>query len=123
MFPGMGGNPRQMAEIMRQLGMKSEEIKAEKVIIEKSDGSRLVVSEPQVVQIEMKGSKSFQVSGSVSEEGASEGVAGGSGNSKGGSQDVELVVSQTGASEEEARKALEEAEGDLAQAILLLKKE
>ena len=36
--------------------------------------------------------------------------------------DVELVIAQTGASEEEARKALEEENGDLAGAIVRLKK-
>lgn len=120
MFPGLGGNPRQMAEIMRQLGMKSEEVKAEKVIIEKSDGTRIVVSEPQVMQVEVKGNKSFQVSGSVSEEQAGEGGAGGEAKQ---SDDVHLIVSQAGVSREEAENALERAGGDIARAILLLKKE
>ena len=35
-------------------------------------------------------------------------------------EDVKLVADQTGKSIEEARKALEECEGDLAKAILLL---
>jgi len=35
-------------------------------------------------------------------------------------EDVRLVADQTGKSLEEARKALEECEGDLAKAILLL---
>jgi len=36
-------------------------------------------------------------------------------------EDVQLVVEQTGASPEEARKALEETGGDIAAAILKLK--
>ena len=39
------------------------------------------------------------------------------------SEDVETVKEQTGASTEMARKALEETKGDLAEAILALKKE
>jgi len=35
-------------------------------------------------------------------------------------EDIRLVADQTGKSVEEARKALEETEGDLAKAILLL---
>jgi nascent polypeptide-associated complex subunit alpha len=34
--------------------------------------------------------------------------------------DIDLVASQTGRSQEEARKALESSDGDLAKAILLL---
>ncbi|PIN83313.1 hypothetical protein COV61_03470, partial [Candidatus Micrarchaeota archaeon CG11_big_fil_rev_8_21_14_0_20_47_5] len=33
MFPGV--NPKQMEQMMRQMGIKSEEIKAKRVIIEK----------------------------------------------------------------------------------------
>ncbi len=109
--------------MMRQLGIKSDEIKAEKVIIEKSDGSRIVVSQPQVMQIEMKGEKSFQVSGSVSEEQSGASQDGVGKPDDGSNSDVELIVSQTGASEQDALDALEKTGGDLAEAILLLKKE
>ena len=37
--------------------------------------------------------------------------------------DVQTVVSQTGASEEDAKKAIEDAEGDLAAAIMSLAKD
>ena len=121
MFPGMGGNPRQMAEIMRQLGMKSEELKASRVVIEMEDGARVIVSEPQVVQIEMKGTKSFQVSGEVSEESGS--ASSSSGGASQADSDLEIIVSQTGASKEQAQQALQKAGGDIAQAIMLLEKD
>ena len=39
MFPGMGKiNPKQMQGLMKQMGISQEEIEAERVIIEKSDG-------------------------------------------------------------------------------------
>jgi len=107
----MGGmNPKQMQKLMQQMGIKSEEIKAKRVVIEGEEGD-IVISEPQVVTIEMQGQKSFQITGKIEEKkGASE-------------EDVKLVAEQAGASKEKARKALEEADGDMAEAILKLKKE
>ena len=58
----------------------------------------------------MKGEKSFKVVG-PSEERLKE---------KFGVDDIKMIVEQTGASEEDAKKALEE-EGDIAAAIMKLK--
>ncbi|MEM3030367.1 MAG: nascent polypeptide-associated complex protein [Candidatus Micrarchaeia archaeon] len=109
MIPGMGMNPKQMQRLLQQMGIKSEEIKAKRVVIEGEEGE-IVVSEPHVVLIEMQGQKSFQVTGRVEEK-------------KGGSEeDAKLVAQQAGVGLEEARKALEEEGGDIAAAILKLKK-
>ena len=113
MFPGLGGmDPKKMAGMMKQLGIDQDELEVERVVIEKSDGSQIIVSEPSVQKITMKGQVSFQVSGEVSEEeGVEEGVS---------EDDVKLVVEKTGKSEEEVRKVLEEVEGDIAEAIVKL---
>ncbi len=112
MLPGMGGmNPKAMAKMMQQMGIKSEEIPSSKVTIELKDGSRLVVFEPSVVQIEMHGEKSFQVSGKVQEE------------ADAGEEDIKMVMEQAGVSREEAMNALRETGGDIAEAILKLKNE
>jgi nascent polypeptide-associated complex subunit alpha len=111
MIPGLGGmNPRQMERMMQQMGIKSEEIPAKRVIIEKDDES-IVIENPSVMSIEQGGSKSYQISGgeisfipNISEE------------------DVKLVSEQTGASADEAKIALIEAQGDVAEAIMKLKK-
>jgi len=108
-------NPKQMAQIMKQMGIKNEPVDALRVIVEKADGSKLVVEPAQVILVEMQGQKSLQVSGSFREE-AGEGA-------DAAPSDVDLVMDETGASKEEAEKALEEAGGDLAEAILKLKKE
>ena len=120
MFGGM--DPKQMAQLMRQMGIKSEEIDAGKVVIEKKDGSRIVVENPQVQQIEMKGQKSFQISGQVKEE-ESEGAEGEEKVEDEGKSDVEIVMEECHCTKEQAEKALNEADGDLAQAILRLKGE
>ncbi len=113
MFPGLGGmDPKKMAGMMKQLGIDQDELEVERVIIEKSDGDKIIVSEPSVQKITMKGQVSFQVSGEVSEEeGDEEGVS---------EEDVKLVIEKTGKDEEEVRKVLQEVEGDIAQAIVKL---
>ena len=103
MLPGM--DPKNMAKMMKQMGIKSEELEATRVIIEMS-GKKLIVENPQVVQITMQGQKSFQISGTVKEDSSSE--------------DIKLIMEQTGASEEKAKAALESAGGDIAEAIVAL---
>jgi nascent polypeptide-associated complex subunit alpha len=110
MIPGMGGmNPRQMQRLMQQMGIKNEEIKASRVIIEQ-EGERIVIEDPQVTLIEMQGQKSYQIAGNARTESITS------------SGDIQMVVEQTGASEAEAKKALEETKGDIAEAIMRLKK-
>lgn len=111
MMPGMGGfNPSQMKKMMKQLGMKSEELNATKVTIELEDG-KLVIEDPSVTSIEMKGKKTYTVMGKESREEKKEIPA----------EDIKMVVEQTSVSEEKAKKALEESKGDLAEAITKLK--
>ncbi len=66
MFPGI--NPKQMQAVMKQMGMSQTEIPSSKVIIEKEDGTKIVVNNPSVMKIKMQGQESFQVTGDVSEE-------------------------------------------------------
>ena len=109
MLPGM--DPKNMAKMMKQMGIKSEEIDAVKVTIELKEGGRLVVFEPQVVQIEMQGTKSFQIAGKVHEE------------QDAGEDDIKMVMETAGVSREEAMNALRETGGDIAEAIIRLKGE
>lgn len=104
---GLGGmDPKKMQAMMRQLGIKQEEIEALKVVIETPSG-KIVIDEPSVQKIVMQGQESWQVMGRAREEtGFSE-------------EDVKIVMEKTGKSEEEARAALEET-GDLAEAIIKL---
>jgi len=103
-------NPKQMAKLMSQMGIKNEPIPASRVIVEKEDGSKLVVNNPSVTLIEMQGQKSLQVAGEFAEEKGEQGPS-----------DAEVVMQAvSGASKEEAEKALKEADGDIAQAVLIL---
>jgi len=115
MIPGLGGmNPKQMQKLMNQMGIKSEELQAERVVIEKSDGSKIVIESPSVTVIEMGGQKSFQIAGNTMEEKA--------GAASTPEDDAAFVMKETGCSLEQAEKALREAGGDIAKAILSLEK-
>ncbi|MBI5036849.1 Nascent polypeptide-associated complex protein [Candidatus Micrarchaeota archaeon] len=106
-------DPKQLASMMKQMGIKNEQIPSEKVEIIKEDGSKIIVENPQVILIEMRGQKSFQISGDVSEE-----EAGGQKET-----DADIIAKETGCSKEEAETALKEAGGDLAEAIMSLKEQ
>lgn len=106
-MPGM--DAKGMAKMMAQMGIKTEELDSSRVIIELKEGGRLVVFEPQVVQIEMKGQKSFQISGKVQEE------------QEAAEDDIKMVMEAAGCSREEAQNALRETAGDIAEAIIRLK--
>ena len=108
MFPGM--NPKMLKKAMKQMGMKQEDLDAEEVIIKLSD-KELVIKNPSVAKVEVMGQETFQVSGSVEERSLK----------KFKEEDVETVKSQANCDEEEAKKALEETDGNIAEAIIKLK--
>mgnify|MGYP006287830587 CR=1 FL=1 len=110
MFPGM--NPRQMQQAMKKMGIKQEAIPAQEVIIRLEDRD-LVISEPDVQQVNMMGQNTFQISG-VAEERARDTTV------QVTDEDVQTVVDQTGVEADVARQAIMDANGDLAEAILKL---
>ncbi len=113
MIPGM--NPRKMQQMMRQLGIQQVEIPATEVIIKTKD-KNIIITNPSVAKVNMMGQENFQISGDVHEEAASS-------EPDITEDDLQTVMAQTGASKLAAKKALEDAEGDLAEAILNLKNE
>lgn len=109
MFGGI--NPKQMEAAMKKMGIKTQAIEADEVII--NGPKRIVIKKPQVTMMEMQGQKTFQIAGEVEEGGGSA--------EKGASEDdVKLVMEKTGADEDAAREALEKSDGDIADAIMSL---
>ena len=108
-------NPREAKRMMQRMGMSMNEVTDVEQVIIKTSSKEITIEEPEVSMLEMQGQKIFQVTGGKITEKAAErkpsGVA---------EEDVRLVADQTGKNLEEARKALEECQGDLAKAILLL---
>ncbi|PKL54831.1 MAG: nascent polypeptide-associated complex protein [Methanomicrobiales archaeon HGW-Methanomicrobiales-6] len=110
MFPGKV-NPKKMKQMMKQMGMEMEEIEGvEKVVIYTPAGN-YVFDDAQVVATTMQGTTTYQLTGEARFEEAVPEVP---------DDDVALVASQTGATDEVARAALVETRGDIAEAILKL---
>lgn len=110
MIPGM--NPRQMKQMMRRMGINQVDLDAEEVIIRFRD-KELVFPNPQVSKVNMMGQETYQIVGEAQERETSS-------VPEINDEDVKTVMDQSGCSEEEARSAIEEAEGDLAEAIIKL---
>jgi len=108
MFPGL--NPKKMQAVMKQMGISQDEIDANRVIIETNE-KNIIINNPSVVKINMQGQDSFQISGEISEEEAEQDNT---------EQDIQTIIEKTGCNEEQAKQALEKANGDLAEAILSL---
>lgn len=111
--------PRDLKRMMKRMGIEVEEVDATRVEVSLSDGSKLVVEDPQAVLVmRARGQPPMiYVVGELARPEARE-LGGGVEISD---EDVKLVVEQTGASPEEARRALEETGGDIAAAILKLR--
>jgi len=108
MIPGM--NAAKMQGMMKKMGISQEQLPVRKVIFEMDDG-RLVIEDPSVLKVKMQGQETYQVSGEAVEE--SDEVF--------SDEDVKMVMEQTGKDEGEVKAALEESEGDIAEAIMNLK--
>ncbi|MEM3091243.1 MAG: nascent polypeptide-associated complex protein [Candidatus Pacearchaeota archaeon] len=110
-FGGLGGlNPKKMQEIMKKLGMNQEEISASRVIIEGVEGKNIIIENPSISKISIQGNESFQISGDVFEVD----------NKKIQEDDIKTIIEKTGVSEKDAKRALQEANGDLVDAIMRL---
>lgn len=119
MIPGLGrgANPRQMKQIMKKMGITTEEIDdVEKVIIRTADRD-YVITDAQVTVMTVQGQKTYQIVGETSIEEKGEGDAP---EEPFTDEDVEIVMGQAQVSEEEAKEALRETNGQPAEAIILL---
>ncbi|MEM1579206.1 MAG: nascent polypeptide-associated complex protein [Archaeoglobaceae archaeon] len=105
-------NPKQMKKMMKQMGIEMEEIDAKEVII-KTSMEELIFRNPSVTKISAKGMETFQVIGSYEVVKLTPAIS---------DDDVKLVMEQTNVDSETARRALIEANGDIAEAIMRLQK-
>jgi len=112
MIPGKI-NPRQMNQMMRRLGISVKNIdNVEKIIIQ-TDSKEYIFENAEVSVMEAQGQKTYQIIGNPTIKDKSKDTL---------KEDIKLVMDQTGKSEEEAKKALKETNGDIAEAILKLSK-
>jgi len=119
MIPGL--DPKKMQAMMKQLGIKQEEIDATRVIIEKEDG-KIIIDNPSVIKVNMQGQETFQISGNIKEEENEDQEANEEDKEEAeeSEKDIEMIMEKTGKSKEEVALALEKNEGDIASTILEL---
>ena len=107
MMPGMKMSPRMLKQLKKQL--KSEEMEEVDEVIIKTPSKDLIFKNPTVTTMNMMGQSTYQIIGEpqVVEKGIPQ-------------EDVLLVAQQANVSNAEARKALEECDGEPAEAIIKL---
>ena len=101
-----------MQKMMKQMGMKQEDLNALRVEITTPD-KKLVFENPEVAKIDMMGQETYQITGSPTQEAidSTPDIT---------DEDLETVIEQTGCSLAEAQETLKETKGDLAEAIMKL---
>ena len=100
---------------MKKMGIQQVEIPANEVII-RTDEKEIVITEPQISKVNMMGKDTFQIMGNISERELSS-------EPEISSDDIQTVMEQADVSEDDAKKAISDSKGDLAKAILSLKKD
>ena len=110
MMPGRI-NPRQMNQMMKRLGIQVKEIENVKKVIIQTDTKEYIFDEADVTMMDAQGQKTYQITGKPRIVSKEEEVT---------KEDINLIVEQTGKSAEEAKKALKETKGDIAEAIMKL---
>jgi nascent polypeptide-associated complex subunit alpha len=103
-------NQRQLEKAMKRMGMQATQIDADEVVI-KTPEKDIIINNPSVTLMNAMGQQSFQIIGDVEEKGKEKFI----------DEDVKIVMEKAGVGEAAAKKALEE-EGDIASAILRLKR-
>ena len=112
--------------MMKQMGMNMDELGDIKRVILQGDNKEVVIEGPQVTSINVQGTKMYQVAGGreterkIQAEGAVEVAPVEEEPLVLPEEDILLVAQQANVSIEKARAALENSDGDLAQAIIKL---
>ena len=100
--------------MMQRMGLSMGQMPDVQEVIFRTSTKEIIIENPEVAILDMHGQKIFQVTGEkIVEKTIEKRLAI-------PEEDVRLVADQTGKSMEAAKRALEETEGDLAKAILLL---
>lgn len=107
---------RELKRLLKKADIDIEEVQGvSRVVIERDDGSRIIISNPMVTKLKMAGQTVYQVAGG--EERVEEAEV------EVSEEDIAIVMEQTGVDRETARNALVMTKGDIAEAIMLLKGE
>lgn len=123
MFPGGGRggmNPKQLAAMMKQMGITMEDIDDVEEVIIRTPREDIVIVDAEVSKMVAKGQgTTWQIAGKETRRPRAQAQAPAQGP-KYTDDDVALVAEQAKVSKDEARKALEATNGETAEAILKL---
>lgn len=116
MMPGGRMNPKQMKAMMKRMGIQQEEVEDVEEVVIRTRTKEIVIEDAAVTAVTVQGQKTFQIVGTPKERERTREEA----KEEGGipEEDVKLVMSQTGSTAAEAKKALEDSGGAPAEAIL-----
>ena len=110
MIPGMNKKQmKQMERQMKKMGMK----KGVREVIIRFDEKELIIDNPSVSLMNVMGQETYQIEGQAREVELEYEI-------EIPDEDIEMVANSANVSEDEARQALEECKGDLAEAIMKL---
>jgi nascent polypeptide-associated complex subunit alpha len=116
MFPGGRVNPKQMKAAMKRMGITQDELQGVEEVIIRMRDKEIVLKDAAVTEVTMQGQKTYQVMGTAEERKRASGPA--QEERRIPDEDIQLVMAQTGCTEAEALKALEECDGAPAEAII-----
>jgi len=105
-------NDRNARRMMERMGINQKEIPDVEEVIIRTRTKDLVISSPSVSEVNFQGNRVFQVAGEVEEQEKAQ--------PKFSEEDIILVQQQANVSKEKAIAALEQSQGEVARAILLL---
>jgi nascent polypeptide-associated complex subunit alpha len=109
---------RDAKRMMQKMGMKIDEIDGVTEVLIRTATREIIIKEPVVTSVVVQGQRMYQVTGGSALERTPSAEAG---QPEVPEEDVNLVATQTGKTVDEAKAALKESGGDLAEAILRLK--
>jgi len=109
MFP-KGMNPKKLKQMMKQMGIDVEIIEDVKEVKIITKDKEISFKDPEVTVMNVQGSKTYQITGTPEEKEISTIKR----------EDIDLVMEKAGVTEDDAKKALEETDGDIAAAIMKL---
>jgi nascent polypeptide-associated complex subunit alpha len=109
---------RDAKRMMQKMGMKIDEIDGVTEVVIRTATREIIIEEPVVTSVVVQGQRMYQITGGSAHERTPSAEAA---QPEVPEEDVNLVATQTGKTVDEAKAALKESGGDLAEAILRLK--
>ena len=114
MIPGMNKKKmKQMERQMKKMGMKMEDLDGVREVIIRFDEKELIIDNPSVSLMNVMGQETYQIDGKAREVELEYEI-------EIPEEDIEMVANIAGVSKDDAKAALEECKGDLAEAIMKL---